>query len=533
MEVNFRRPIAPPDELKILVIKLDHLGDFIIGLPAMERLRKEFPNAEITLVCGEWNRPTAELTGLFDEVKTYQFFSRNCKNGDKGPSASVSQFEESVAGSYDLAIDMRVDEDTRFLLKHVNARIRCGIGAREQFPFLDVILSLDHEGRWCAPLSPSRISISPDAFDSRMQVQTPDFHCTDFSITNAVLLSSSATSLGSGRNRATFKVGVEGRWFGTRHSSITFEVMRNNQLIAQRSLTARAIRRLPRGVTLEFDNSDSDSRFTFRISCEGRPRYRRMTFRGVNVDSLEPVGPRYRGGELHIGEWLSLLVTLVSERSRDLYRDSIFREYSRTSRGRRQGDPYIIAIAPMSNSNLRDWPIEQYTRLIHSLLGRLNCRIMLLGSVEQRDSLDCVVSRIGAETRLSNHAGEWSWSQLPLRLQGVDLVICNNSGVAHLAAACGVPTLALYSASHPIAEWGPRGPNAVTAVVETPCAPCGMDVLKACDQGHVCMTSLLPETVYLEATRLLNSEKVADPGGDYATVEAIGEESAAVGATVH
>jgi ADP-heptose:LPS heptosyltransferase len=36
-------------------------------------------------------------------------------------------------------------------------------------------------------------------------------------------------------------------------------------------------------------------------------------------------------------------------------------------------------------------------------------------------------------------------------------VISNNSGVAHLAAACGAPTLTIYSGSHQPQEWGPRG----------------------------------------------------------------------------
>ena len=44
--------VAPSPSPRILVLKLDHLGDFLIGLPALMELRAIFPKGHITLIWG-------------------------------------------------------------------------------------------------------------------------------------------------------------------------------------------------------------------------------------------------------------------------------------------------------------------------------------------------------------------------------------------------------------------------------------------------------------------------------------------------
>ena len=62
---------------RIVVLKLDHLGDFIIGLPSLRRLRKAFPKSQITLLVGSWNRAVAMECGLADVVLAYDYFPQN------------------------------------------------------------------------------------------------------------------------------------------------------------------------------------------------------------------------------------------------------------------------------------------------------------------------------------------------------------------------------------------------------------------------------------------------------------------------
>ena len=105
--------------------------------------------------------------------------------------------------------------------------------------------------------------------------------------------------------------------------------------------------------------------------------------------------------------------------------------------------------------------------------------------------------------RITSLAGKTDWSGLAAVLRQADLVIANNSGVAHLAAACGRPTLGIYSGSHQPQEWGPRGRTIriITAVV--PCSPCGYEKLELCPHDHRCMTMIEPETVAQHARAML------------------------------
>ena len=164
-----------------------------------------------------------------------------------------------------------------------------------------------------------------------------------------------------------------------------------------------------------------------------------------------------------------------------------------------------VVIAPVSNSDLRDWPVAHYVELVRALVTRLDCVVLLVGSRAQTGSLGHIVEQSRCAGRVVSLAGRTAWSDIPEVLRTADLVICNNSGVGHLAAAIGAPTLAIYSASHQPQEWGPRGPRSQSLMSVVPCSPCGYDRLSECPYEHTCMQGLLPETVFAQAARRLSA----------------------------
>ena len=116
------------DRPRILLLKLDHIGDFIITLGAFGLIRDAWPNAYIVLVCASWNKSLAEETGLFNEVICCDFFPESGADFDRnsmtGPG--LAKYQALSLGSYDLAVDMRYYGDTRPLLLHTNAKYRAG-----------------------------------------------------------------------------------------------------------------------------------------------------------------------------------------------------------------------------------------------------------------------------------------------------------------------------------------------------------------------------------------------------------------------
>lgn len=138
--VEVSRPVAPR---RILILKLDHLGDFINAVPALERARAVFAGAEITLVVGAWNEAMARDLRVADRVIAFNAFPRNSSEEEPNVDATVGLFRSLVPEVYDLAIDLRADVDTRAILRAVSAPLKAGIGTRSRFPFLDIALPLD------------------------------------------------------------------------------------------------------------------------------------------------------------------------------------------------------------------------------------------------------------------------------------------------------------------------------------------------------------------------------------------------------
>ena len=131
---------------RILCLKLDHVGDLLIAAPALVMLRKSFADAHITLVCGPWNVGLARRLRVADEIHPLSFFATNSSEEE---SATAVQAQRDGAMEallklglphFDLAIDLRRDEDTRQLLKLIDARYHAGFGDLATFSYLDVAL---------------------------------------------------------------------------------------------------------------------------------------------------------------------------------------------------------------------------------------------------------------------------------------------------------------------------------------------------------------------------------------------------------
>ncbi|TPG51624.1 glycosyltransferase [Sphingomonas glacialis] len=111
--------IFRPNTISILMQKLDHHGDFILGLPAMAKLRARYPDARIDAVIGSWNKDAAEASGLFDNIYILDFFK--IKSSDRAQFRSDLLNITDDMPYYDFAIDLRRQDDTRFILLKFNA----------------------------------------------------------------------------------------------------------------------------------------------------------------------------------------------------------------------------------------------------------------------------------------------------------------------------------------------------------------------------------------------------------------------------
>ncbi len=154
-----------------------------------------------------------------------------------------------------------------------------------------------------------------------------------------------------------------------------------------------------------------------------------------------------------------------------------------------------VVIAPFSNDTARDWPLSHYSALIDLILQRPEGRVELIGSGSQRPAIN-LLTRGRAAGRISNGAGRLDWSQIEAKLCEADVVIANNSGIAHFAANLGLATVCIFAATHLESEWGPRGSAVVNLTTRLACSPCAGT---SCQNGALCLTAISPEQV-LRAT---------------------------------
>jgi ADP-heptose:LPS heptosyltransferase/GT2 family glycosyltransferase len=143
-----RRAPAPETMARILVLKLDHIGDFLTAQPALARLAAVFPNASVDLLVPSASAALAAPGGKIaprlpvNEVLVFDFFHSRSGEGKRG--LTQGEFEALEARlaprAYDLAIDLRMHGDTRDVLRHTGARLLAGYDHRNQFPWLDIAL---------------------------------------------------------------------------------------------------------------------------------------------------------------------------------------------------------------------------------------------------------------------------------------------------------------------------------------------------------------------------------------------------------
>lgn len=141
------RTIAPDPKAirRIAVLKLDHRGDFLMGRDAFRILREAFPSARITLICGSWNVDEARKSGFFDEIVAFDFFPEDdsARLEHRPREALVNAFARDMNGrAFDVAIDLRLYDDTRPVLRALNARNRAGFDRLNDFPWLTIRLNL-------------------------------------------------------------------------------------------------------------------------------------------------------------------------------------------------------------------------------------------------------------------------------------------------------------------------------------------------------------------------------------------------------
>jgi len=109
----------------------------------------------------------------------------------------------------------------------------------------------------------------------------------------------------------------------------------------------------------------------------------------------------------------------------------------------------LVLISPCSSNrsrNFRNWSVENYAQTIQHL-NKKGCRVVLTGGPSDIEIE--YGSALSANGAADNLVGKTSLKQLAALIDAADLVICPDSGPAHIATSFNTPVLGLYATTNP------------------------------------------------------------------------------------
>ena len=164
--------------------------------------------------------------------------------------------------------------------------------------------------------------------------------------------------------------------------------------------------------------------------------------------------------------------------------------------GIQAGQPWVV-LHPGATAQSRRYPPRHWTQVARLLADTIHCPLIFTGSAEEAVLVEEIRSGIPNAHSL---AGRLDLGQLSALLALAPVLVSNNTGPAHIAAAVGTPVVDLYALTNPQhTPW--KVPNRVL-FHDVPCRYCYKSV---CPQGHHhCLTLVTPEQVVRATLELLD-----------------------------
>ena len=150
----------------------------------------------------------------------------------------------------------------------------------------------------------------------------------------------------------------------------------------------------------------------------------------------------------------------------------------------------VIGLVPgAANGPAKRWPAAAYGALAAACAEALGTRPALLGGPRDRTAAAAVQE--ASKVKCIDLVGT-DLVDLAAALYRCRVVVSNDTGAAHLAAALGRPTIVLFGPTDPLRTC-PRGPHVFPVSVDCSCQPC---LSHDCPLEHRCMDGLEVETVF-------------------------------------
>jgi heptosyltransferase II len=157
--------------------------------------------------------------------------------------------------------------------------------------------------------------------------------------------------------------------------------------------------------------------------------------------------------------------------------------------GATAGAVRIAVGAGASYGSAKCWPPERFAASLNDLVKERDAEVLLFGTAGEVGVSSAI--QAGLKKPAIDLTGNTRIVELPALLSRCTAFLGNDSGAMHVAAAVGLPVVAVFGPTDPLGT-APVTPRC-TIVQEKPyCSPC---FLRRCPTDHRCMTTIAPEKV--------------------------------------
>ena len=161
------------------------------------------------------------------------------------------------------------------------------------------------------------------------------------------------------------------------------------------------------------------------------------------------------------------------------------------------GEEPFVGLSPGSQyGSAKEWFPERFGELGRRILEDLGGRLLILGSAGDRATAAPILRAAGPKA--VDLSGKTTLGQAMAIIARCRVLVTNDSGLMHVAAALGVPLVAIFGSTDP-SRTGPLGTTSRVIYKGLSCAPC---LKTQCPRNRECMEAITVEEVFGEVKEL-------------------------------
>ncbi len=196
-----------------------------------------------------------------------------------------------------------------------------------------------------------------------------------------------------------------------------------------------------------------------------------------------------------------------------MHLDDDDREFAKGFLNGDQNAKSVLGIQPGTSPTMRwkQWSLDRYRELLEQLtVEQPDTQIVLFGAPNEAAMIRELAN--GLKGKIVIAAGKTTIKQVAALIERCNLLICNDSGLMHVAVAVGTPVVAIYGPTD-LRRTRPLGDQHTIIRHELPCSPCfkleGDEAVKACPH-HDCLNTISADEVIYQVKRKSQSVRAVE-----------------------